>query len=83
MRWPEAMALGAVLLLYVLVTGYFLMQFVATAPQVFDLIGALVWVVVTVAFVRQLLQNRFLISMAFAAVFVVIALSAGLALRQP
>jgi hypothetical protein len=82
-RKPEALAIGAVLVLYLLVTGYFLMQFLAVASLPLDLIGTLAWILVSILFVRQLLRDRLIVAIAAAAAFVMIALIAGLALRQP
>jgi hypothetical protein len=83
LRRAEALAIGGVMLLYVLVSGYFLMQFFAVAPLLLDLIGALAWILVSLLFVRQLLRDRLLVAMAVAAAFVIAAVIAGLALRQP
>jgi hypothetical protein len=80
---PEALAIGSVLVLYLLVTGYFLMQFLAVASLPLDLIGTLAWILVSILFVRQLLRDRLIVAIAAAAAFVMIALIAGLALRQP
>jgi hypothetical protein len=82
-RKPEALAIGAVLVIYVMVTGYFLMQFLAVASPPLDLIGTLAWILVSILFVRQLLRDRLIVAVAAAAAFVIIALIAGLALRQP